>query len=727
MGRGLACAFVFSACVRHLAPVSQPQPVTVQPAFLGDASGVYRVVDLNSVNRSLTGTIMLVSQANDFVSMVNSDAGLGQSGYTAYGGELQSGTECVRGSFSLGVPDKGILLGADATLHVGIGAASLLFVPPPMLQSVLQCPPYPLRPDAALSEGERRCLGDDGSASFTPPAQLCAMRMNRECDFDSSISGVYAMAIEAKDSAGTCTAPSLAGDRQWILTTANGSESTAIIGLTATADALELAMLASFNRDSGALALRQSLPANGAPWGNGSQLSAVMTTNAEAILLGNVEITRVLGDCTEHYIASGSRLSGAKIGASCPVVSRYSCPLSLSYCPALPTEASAQYIFTEIVAGGDPACPTFDCVAAIPVQNLCDRQSQQVASDGCIDPASQIAKTVAVTQLSADNRCTQLRCVSDPACAPSSGQFNEATRTTGLSCGQDNQVVFLERSGCLEASCRHAATDTACPPILDCSAFNATTSRPFYPFASHCEGVLCEVSDTAYSLTPAQKQVLRAGNYRIKAVHGADGGSSTTTFDLETLPTLGCPPVDLDARNIACPSVALDPHYDVCGGLGPSEYASTALYYSTSDYLCFGLTLPGSKRLIDQPSPSCAAPDLPCCSAPPALDGSVKIQCMAQLGVSTKTISFNVTNNLASTYAVHAFDTGILAMPNNVADLVAPTGASYFSLPRPLAHLAGYTVALSSPTNKCSFPGNQFSYTFASDSDSPNLAVTCGP
>ncbi len=725
-----------TSCVRKLEHIPPPEAVEVIPAFLGEASGVYRIVESTQApEASAVGTRLLISQVNDVFVISNSSEAADEATLSVIGRADQASTDatgsCVTGEFSLSAADAGFLLTAEAHLYIGIGAVSLLTKPPPELQGLFRCPEYaPRGSDSPLLEGERRCLGDFGQDDFVAPGPICVFHLMRECDFDSNVSGVYSMQVEAVSSEGTCTHPSLAGERQWLLTTANGAADMTILGLSADGSTLELATLASWNAVSGEIELAVPLPISGRVWDTGSAFRGTLSVSGDELLYDDIDLVRVLDSCTERYRARGTRLRGAKIGTSCPAYSRFSCPMSFMECPEIPSEVGASYTFTHESMRGTNGCPVFACVATLSVDELCDAESRLIAADGCVDHSTGLLRNLSFSlePSSSGGACTKLSCVEDETCALVDVGQLAPPAVSGLSCGPANMVALRTPGGhCITSACVQDPLSD-CAPLLDCGALLAQ-SRPRVDGETGCSGNLCELSGKI-AFSAEQVALMRSSYFEVTAVHQAAAGDKSTV-ELSA-DSSACPPVDVETTLTTCPTEAgLDYNYDICGGPGERHTLEPALYRARYGQVCIGLTEAFTGQLVSLPGAHgtpCDSTRSACCDRPTDASGAIHMGCLTPASSSQYTIMLHVQNNLGDTIEVKVEnDPGsALASVNTIEQLATP-GMTTMILPRSIAKLTGYgLIVTTNPPKNCKFTTSSAPFfVFSSESDATDLMILC--
>lgn len=722
----LALLILVSGCIRDLTRVKRPELVEAKPAFLGEASGIYRIVDTNDRTAAIEGSGLLFSQANEFFSIANESAVQSEgSALLSFGGALTTTDSCARGRFSLDAPGVG-LLDAPAALHLGLGAATVVLLAPPELQALLRCPAY-VSADAiaggavdttGLTPAERACLGES-EPGFVAPASICAFRVRRECDFDSSLSGVYEVDVQLEESTGTCTAPSLAGKREWLLTTANGASEMAVLGVNPDGTALEVGILASWDAAIGRVSASRFLPLDGKVWNQTvSKLTGTIHADANTLRFDEVELVRSLDGCTERYSAQGTRLRGSKIGSSCPAYSRFSCPLAIAQCPAVDPALGGDLSLGPVRSASSNGCPIFECAVTFKGMTLCDEASRIVANDGC-KPSGGVAKNVVLSKgANGRDSCVTVSCEDAPECATDGS--DDLPITNGLACAESGTIRIQKTQGrCLRVGCS-SSPKSLCPSEVACTQFRAQDRGEALQSADECPHNLCELASSTLSLTPQQKSLMRTSRFAVTSLSRV-GTSDTFTVELRQEPNNGCAQVDLDVQTFSCPDRGTyDASHDVCSATGQGIPITPGLYRSGSGALCIGAVSLSNHRLVSMPA-SCPGSTVPCCNTQLAPDGSIPLACTPPASPSVM-VSVDVTNNVP--YPV-SFEMSSAPSPVNHIEYLAPPGNSTLIMPRTVTHRTGYTLKVTAPQQNCLIDDTVIQRPFSSESDV--MTVICKP
>ncbi|MCC6810825.1 MAG: hypothetical protein IT381_25575 [Deltaproteobacteria bacterium] len=512
----LAC-FVAGAGCRSLPKVTA-KISPIEPAFLGERSGIYRIVESVGPLRVDAGVIavlevdnyvlaFLATRGDDFrMSLVSKD---GNAADARFAGKINNRPVDVAIS---GVP---ILL-RDGTLRFDVT---------PQVVTVLGGPSAP----PALASG---CA--DGA---------CYFGLQKECDYDSVYSGVFEV-LESCDPGSTASS-----GRQWVVSTSTGGD--ALVIALDDAGAPEFGATFDFNRST----LQMVQPV--------SQRLAKVATFSSLRLQNEKTDVRLAATITidgETTNVCAVRRRGAREGGvSCASRSAFSCATDLSTCPALPKGTVASYRLLELAEEpvlSQQVCPRVErCETMFSANELCDPASRRIAWEGC--------RKGSVVVTNGDD-CLRLSCDESIPC--------DDERLAGPgSCGAGNDVSLHRQDGCVRVRC--AAKDPGCEPLFDCTTFAlgsyvATDSESLCPrrFCSYGIGVL----DGLKTAVSAPYRIVDLTAEGLPIVQPAGGAQDA------------CAPIDLSLKQLSCPtSGSLGPHH-ACAQGGSNRNVAPAIYAGRS-------------------------------------------------------------------------------------------------------------------------------------------------
>ncbi len=397
--RAFLVCLVAAACTPPVERFAQEQP-----AFLGDASGIYLTHSAGQAN--LSEAIAVLIEVRDHLLLSFDVSGSAQPLFVNDTVQTDAnGNSTVHEAFSAPLalldPSLAVLFPAQASLalaeqtdvKLGLDAFTVSIHLTEDANFATLC-------GAVVASGLLpNC--DVFKAAITQAGE-------KICDFDSRISGVFQTAVTHVSSDGDCSdAADLSGGREWALVAGDGAATAGLVSLDN--DTLEFGLLLTFDPANQSFSLASPTTA-GAAFNAGSSFSASVSIGSEQTNF-TADFIRYSGDnCIERYSASGVRLTGTKAGIACP--SATLCDrVEFSACPPVPAGVEGIYEIVGFTAVNGE-CPVPLCRLRLDPKAACDPFSP-VLSDGC---ASGSAMFLASAAQPNDTFCYQPICVQSTAC-----------------------------------------------------------------------------------------------------------------------------------------------------------------------------------------------------------------------------------------------------------------------------------------------------------------------
>lgn len=550
-------ALVFGGCrdLRHVTV----KPAATEPAFLGDASGIYRSIVVQGPLPLQNLTFHVIEVDKYLIALFDFGNGRLQISFVS-----QNKTTAV--TRVVGTIEGHAIVTELPSVPIAVSPGAMH----------IELTPDLVRPFFGGQLPPGTC--DAGS---------CFIDLQKECDYDSTYSGVFNVLS-------VCGEQELAKE-QWIVSITSGGD-----GVTVVLD------------DAGAPRLAESFDFNlGTHKVLAKQVHAFSDKNTRVEDIAftidgtNVTLEAKVAANTEARNVCATRRKGARAGGiTCGSRSAFNCPTDVSGCPTLPPGMSADFVVKSEAREsvlGQLTCPIpTSCEARFSTRQLCDRESRAVAANGCgmnrvtLELADDTSNTGSGSGEAP--KCVKLSCDQTRPCSDS---LQKGSLPGGV-CGFGNHVSLFGAKDCAKVECRQ--DDERCPPLLDCEAINTFAVSVLNPNTS-CVSRYCSYGQRSFGALGAVTQ----GEYAVTGFHD-DGTPIVATV------TSGprCNPLALPLPIITCPPEA--PLLSTHACLPPTPENNLPLEVAVSGetgILCLHPLLDGRAPLDEIPT-QCGSLS-PCC------------------------------------------------------------------------------------------------------------------
>jgi hypothetical protein len=574
----LAVAATLLSC-RNLQKVT----AGTDPLFLGESSGIYRSV--TSVGplpiENLSFQVIEVDQY--LILLLDADGGNVRLSFVSNDKTTASGQ----------------LVGRMANGQAGQAAV----------------PDIPLQVTAAtirvtLTEAFVLSLGADATTAHTCADGKCYVNLQKDCDYDSTYSGVFNVMASCDDTA--------FANEQWIVSATSTGDAVSVL---LDGDRVpRFAQLFEFDRATLTLSPGDVFPIAQSD----GHVNSMSFSLADTDVTLQAQVTA--GGDTREVCATrrkGARAGGIDCGSRAP----FNCSTNISSCPALPAGVSVEYAIDETAqtaALGQLICPqAADCAARVPVSSLCDKASRFVAANGC--NLNQVRVEASVSGEGGGNPlpCVKLSCDTSVICNETA---QDAGALRGAYCGVGNNVALTKHGGCVRIECQ--APVRGCLPLIDCDALGLK------PIDVIDAASLCHQRFCSYGSNTLNPLALASNPY---VIVGFDA-QNVPILQSSSSPDGACQPIKLPIDPIRCPAAGTTlPQQHAClPSTEPALNVSPALGPAGAAGLCI-VPLLDERMPIAVPRTNCAQGTRACCDTRLS-DTTPKLSCHVDPGVSVAII-----------------------------------------------------------------------------------------
>jgi hypothetical protein len=527
-------------CVRDFAKASSPEAST-EPSFLGSVSGVYQVrliripgaVESSGESISTLFNVIEVGDRLVFATATRSLGAIGNADLFSFSVKLdRSGP---RPSGRVEVTDPSGESGTNRLTFVvetGFDALNLSIEYPEDAEGF---------PDF--------CRDAEGNAI----AKCITLEMQRLCDFDARLSGVFAATVTPTAGAG-CAMPEV---REVAIAAGNGIGDAMVVGLSS--EGVAFGGIGEFSGFAGELTLSRAI-AN-TPLGIGlSSFEGHINVASDRVLL-NSHFEGSFGSCAVAVQIEAERLSGVRPGISCPSAESLCSPIDSAICPDVPASLGGGRVVYEISRSSSD-CPTATCSVELDSSSLCERTRRSIMQE-CAEGQMHVLRE---SESTAPGSGDVISCFDAPCTPyPEGCSYPDNIQAPPFAyCGRSSRLELYADGSCTRVRCDANDAGHTCPPPLECAALLPTSQGAYVITEGYgavgCVQSFCSFFDPTSVLTAfdsAARATIKAGFYQVDEITPRSAevtDPSQVRVRVSNGERASCSPVDLSLLDAQCPT-----------------------------------------------------------------------------------------------------------------------------------------------------------------------------